>query len=247
MTGWMGPLHPHQPHCYTLFKCHVTYHSQQHCEAGVSSPSFCKCGNGAGGGLNCLIKVPEQEVAGLGFPPGCLAPGTALQPLGHDGSAGGVGGGWAPASGGQTQSSPRGRPPAAGAAVPRAEPAGLTPSRVRPWLPSFAGFPFRPVPRLVRPRDEGRQLSSWAGRGLCKLHGIRGADGRGGSQGVGSLDRHLHFTVPRAEPRACCPLPPWPPRDPALLVSSRPAPHNCCFRETLQVLPGHLVSAHSKG
>lgn len=26
LTGWMGPLHPHQPHCYTLFKCHVTYH-----------------------------------------------------------------------------------------------------------------------------------------------------------------------------------------------------------------------------
>lgn len=35
--------------------------------------------------MNYLIKVPEQEVAGLGFPPGCPAPGTMLQPLGKDG------------------------------------------------------------------------------------------------------------------------------------------------------------------
>ena len=155
--------------------------------------------------------------------------------------------GEAPAGGGQTQSSPSGRPPAAGMAIPGAGPAGLTPSQERPWLPGLAGFPFRPVPRLVRPRDEGHQLSSWAGRGLCKLRGIRGADRQGGRQGAGSLDRHLHFTVPRTEPQACCPLPPWPPCDPALLVSSRSALHSCCFRETLQVLLGHLISAHSKG
>lgn len=89
-VDWLdGTPTPTPASCYMLFKCHVTYHSQQPCEAGVSSPSFCKCGNGAGEGLNYLIKVPEQEVAGLGFPPSCLALGTALQPLGHDGSGGG--------------------------------------------------------------------------------------------------------------------------------------------------------------
>ena len=152
----------------------------------------------------------------------------------------------APGCGGQTQSSPRGCPPAAGAAIPGAGPAGLTPSRERPWLPGLAGFPFRPVPRLVRPRDEGRQLSSWAGIGLCKLRGIRGADGRGSRQGAGSLDRRLRFTAPRAEPEPAArsrpglpvtrpfSFPAAPPRTAAVFLR----PSRFCLATWSQLTPG---------
>ena len=107
-------------------------------------------------------------------------------------------------------------------------------------------FPFRPVPRLVRPRDEGRQLSSWAGIGLCKLRGIRGADGRGSRQGAGSLDRRLRFTAPRAEPEPAArsrpglpvtrpfSFPAAPPRTAAVFLR----PSRFCLATWSQLTPG---------
>lgn len=53
---------------------------------------------------------------------------------------------------------------------------------------------------------------------------LRGDDRPCSRQGPGSLDRHLYFTVTRAEPGALSQLlqPPWPPCDPAHLVSIHP-------------------------
>lgn len=53
---------------------------------------------------------------------------------------------------------------------------------------------------------------------------IRGDDRPCSRQGTGSLDRHLYFTVTRAEPGALSQLlqPPWPPCNPAHLVSIHP-------------------------
>ena len=83
---------------------------------------------------------------------------------------------------------------------------------------------------------------------------IRGDDGPGSCQGTGSLDKHLYFTVTRAEPGALSQLLqlPWPPCDPAHLVSIHPTlPSQLRFSYFLvrasELSLGHPVSPRTEG